>query len=196
MVGGTGTIGSAVTTELAKLHDVITVGRISGDYHVDITDRSTISKMFQKIGPFDALVATLGAVHFAPLAKMKHENYMLGLQSKLMGQVDLVLTGLDYINHHGSFTLTSGILATDPIVSGSSASMVNNALHGFVIGAAIEMPKNIRINVVSPTIITESLPNYGDMFLGFKPVDVETVAFAYSKSVNGAQTGQIYKVGY
>ena len=111
-----------------------------------------------------------------------------------MGQVRLVLIGLKYINMGGSFTLTSGILSHDPIRLGSSAAMVNGAINSFVKTAAIEMPHHIRINAVSPTVLSESMENYAPFFRGFESVPASRVALAYSKSVEGAQTGIVYRV--
>jgi hypothetical protein len=135
-----------------------------------------------------------GSVHFGPLAELTEADYNIGLQSKLMGQINLVLIGLRYINSASSFTLTSGILSHDPICFGSSASMVNGALESFAKSAAIEMPNNTRINVVSPTVLTESMDKFGAYFCGFEFVPASRVALACSKSVEGAQTGQVYRV--
>jgi NAD(P)-dependent dehydrogenase (short-subunit alcohol dehydrogenase family) len=196
VVGATGTIGQAVVKELSKRHTVIPVSHKHGDIRVDIKEPGSIEHMYREIGDFDALVSTIGKVHFADLATMTADDYYIGIHDKLMGQINLVLLGAPNINRGGSFTLTSGILSHDPIRSGSSASMVNGALDGFVRGAAIEMPREIRINVVSPTVVTESLPSYGEYFHGFESVGADRVAMAFSKSVEGKQTGQVYKVGY
>jgi NAD(P)-dependent dehydrogenase (short-subunit alcohol dehydrogenase family) len=196
VVGGTGTIGRAVVKELSQRHTVIPVGHERGDVKVDITDIHSIEAMYKKIGKVDAVVITTGKVAFAPLKDMSAEQYAVGLQSKLMGQVNLVLQGIPYLNENGSFTLTSGILSQDPIRYGSSASMVNGALESFAKAIAIEMPGNIRINVVSPTVLVESMNKYADYFRGFDPVPAAKVALAYSKSVEGAQTGQVYRVGW
>lgn len=194
VVGGTGTIGKAVVNVLSQRHDIITVGHKSGDVQADIHDVTSIEKMYKTIGEFDAVVSTTGNLHFGPLDQFTPELYEIGLKSKLMGQVNLVLIGQKYIKNNGSFTLTSGILSDDPIRFGTSAGMVNAALDGFVRSVAIELPKNLRINAVSPTILTESLPQYGDYFHGYESVSASRVALAYSKSVEGAQTGQVYKV--
>ena len=138
VVGGTGEIGKAVVKELAARHDIIVAGHKSGDVKVNICDRQTIEKMYQTIGKIDAVISTVGKVEFAPLSEMNHEKYFVGLNDKLMGQVNLVLAGIQYLNNNGSFTLTSGILSHDPIRMGSSASMVNGALNSFVIAAAVE----------------------------------------------------------
>ncbi len=196
VVGGTGTIGKAVVKELSTQHTIITAGLSDGDIQVDITNSHSIEQLYKKLGKIDAIIATTGSVHFAPLHQMTTQDYYTGLHSKLMGQVNLVLQGLNYLNDHGSFTLTSGILNHDPIVTGSSAAMVNGALDGFVKAAALEMPRGIRINCVSPTVIQESMSIYADYFPGYIPVPVAQVAMAYKKSIQGAQTGQVYKVGY
>jgi NAD(P)-dependent dehydrogenase (short-subunit alcohol dehydrogenase family) len=196
VIGGTGTIGQAVVHELSQRHTIITAGREHGDVRLDMTNKSSIEAMYKSVGKFDALIVTAGQVHFAPLTDMTDELYEIGLKNKLMGQVNLVLIGMKYINDGGSFTLTSGILSQEPLRLASSAAMVNGAVDSFVKTAAVEMPRGIRINVVSPTILAESVQKYGDAFQGFLPVPAAHVALAYSKSVEGAQTGQIYRVGY
>jgi NAD(P)-dependent dehydrogenase (short-subunit alcohol dehydrogenase family) len=195
VVGGTGTIGSAIAKELSPRHSLIIAGHKNGDIKVDITDKKSIEKMYQTVGNFDAVISATGSVHFESLTKMTEDLYDIGLKSKLMGQVNLVLIGLRYINNKGSFTLTSGVLSHDPICFGSSASMVNGAIESFAKAAAIEMPNDNRINVVSPTVLSESMSKYASYFRGFEPVAASRVALAYSKSVEGQQTGQIYKVG-
>lgn len=194
VVGATGTIGSAVVSELEARHEIVKVGNSNGDVQVDITSKDSIKAMYEKIGPFDALVATTGLVHFGPLQDMTADEWQLGLNSKLMGQVNLVLEGINHINENGSFTLTSGILSDEPIRFGASASMVNRALEGFVMGAAVELPKGVRINVVSPTVIEESMPAYGPYFRGFDPVSAAKAALGYSKSVEGLRTGATIRV--
>lgn len=194
VIGGTGTIGSAVASELSKRHTVITASREQSELKVDITNPSSIESMYQAVGKIDAVVSTTGSVHFGPLTEMTNENFFVGLKSKLMGQINLVLFGLKHMSDNGSFTLTSGILNRDPIRLGASAAMVNGALDGFIKSAALEMPRGMRINCVSPTVITESLDDYADFFREYPSVSADTAAQAYCKSVEGAQTGQVYCV--
>lgn len=194
LIGASGTIGQAVERELAERHEVIRVGYSSGDYQVDIRDVASIRKLFEQTGRFDALIAATGKVHFGALAEMHAEQFAVGLNDKLMGQVNLLLIGREFINDGGSFTLTSGVLSDDPIVAGTSASMVNGALNSFVKAAAIELPRGLRVNIISPTVLVEAMDSYGPFFRGFKPVPAVDVALAYSKSVEGKQTGQIYTV--
>ena len=194
VVGASGTIGKAVVEELKPRHDIVTAGRTSGDVNVDVTDAHSIREAYEKIGSFDAVISTVGTVKFAPLAAMRAEDYEIGLKDKLMGQVNLVLIGRDFITDNGSFTLSTGVLDHDPIAMGSSASMVNGALNAFVMAAAIEMPKGLRINTVSASVIEEVLAGYGSFFRGFEAVPVAKAARAFSKSVEGLRTGHVFMV--
>ena len=193
IVGASGTIGKAVVEELGSRHDIIPAGR-SADLKMDISNTSSIKDAFEKVGEFDALVSCAGHVKFAPLAEMHDEDYRIGINDKLMGQVNLVLVGRDYINDAGSFTLTTGILGEDPIAMGSSASMVNGAINSFTIASAIEMPRGLRINTVSPGVIEEAMEDYAPFFRGHKAVPAADAALGYAKSVEGLQTGQIIKI--
>lgn len=196
IVGANGTIGKAVTKALSTGHEIITVGRNSGNYQVNMTDIASIKAFYGNVGEFDALVVTAGSGPFKPVAELTGDDFNTGFADKLMGQVNLVLEGLKSINEQGSFTLTSGLLSHDPIKGAAVVSTINSALEGFVRGAAIDMPKQARINIVSPPLVTESVSAYGDFFKGYVPTPAAEVAQAYVKSVEGLQTGQVYKVGW
>ena len=195
LIGASGTIGSAVANELEQRHDVLRIGRTRGDYQVDISSSASIRSLFEQTGRFDALVCAAGNVTFAALEDMTEEHFALGLNDKLMGQVNLLLIGREFINDGGSFTFTTGITSHDPIRTGSSASLVNGAIDAFVKAAAIELPRGLRVNSVSPNVLVEAMPAYAPYFRGFKPVPGAEVALAYAKSVEGLQTGQTYHVG-
>lgn len=112
-----------------------------------------------------------------------------------MGQVNLALAARAHLRDGGSITLISGILAQAAIAGGSSAAMVNAGLEGFVRTASCELPRGIRLNLVSPTVFEESMGSYGPFFRGFEPVPVAKAALAFSRSVEGIETGQVYRVG-
>jgi NAD(P)-dependent dehydrogenase (short-subunit alcohol dehydrogenase family) len=196
IIGASGTLGKAVDRELGARHQVVRVGHSSGDLRVDITDLQSIEQLYEKIGEFDAVVSATGNIHFGPFEQFTPEQFEIGLRSKLMGQVNLVTLGLKHIRPRGSFTLTSGQLNDDPIRGGVSGAMVNGALEGFVRSAAIELPRELRINLVSPTVTEESLPAYGPFFPGQKPVPAAEAALGYAKSVEGPQTGRVYRIGW
>ncbi len=194
VIGGTGTIGEGIVNELKQDHEVLVASLQYGVLTVDITSEASIQALYQLVGQVDAVVCATGKVQFLPLENFTAEDYHVGLMNKLMGQINVVRIGLDYVNDKGSFTLTSGVLNRDPIRMGSSASMVNGAVDSFVKAAAIEMPRGLRINVVSPTVLKESMDIYGDYFKGFKPVPLADVVLAYRKSIDGLLTGQVLTV--
>ena len=191
VVGAAGDIGKAACEELGTRHDLIRVGRSSGDIRIEMSDRASIDEMYARVGPVDAVVSTAGDVHFGPLEEHTDETFMLGLRQKVMGQINLVLAGFNSVSCGGSFTLTSGVLDRDPIRMGAGAATANGALGGFVVGSAIEMPRQQRINVVSLGLLEVSVPRYGKWFPGHDPVSSERVGRAYAKSVEGAITGQV-----
>ena len=194
VVGGTGTLGQAVVARLRDVHEVIIVGHTHGDVRVDITDTSSVRALLESVGPVDAIVSTTGSLHFGPLAETTAEQFDVGLQDKLLGQVRLALIGQHYLNEGGSITLTSGIVAHEPIRNGSNATTVNAAIEAFAKAAAVELPRGIRINVVSPTYVSESADIYEPFFPGFESVPVARVALAYVRSIEGPQTGRTYSV--
>ncbi|EHK5440162.1 short chain dehydrogenase [Aeromonas hydrophila] len=194
IVGASGTVGSAVSELLAKDHQVIRVGHSQGDATVDMRDPASIKALFTKLGQFDALVVASGSVAFNALTEMTDEQWQVGLQSKLMGQINLTRAAIPHLNDKGSITLISGILSEEPINWGASTTTINGAIDHFVKAAACELPRGLRINVVSPTVLTESMDKYASFFPGFVPVSAARVAQAYQKSVLGVQTGQVFRV--
>lgn len=193
IIGASGAIGSSIVKALENDHEIIKVGSKSGDVQANICDTASIEEMYKKIGAFDALICAAGDGYFGPFSTMTDENFRVSIDGKLMSQVNLVLIGQKYISPKGSFTLTSGSLATDPIAFGASVSTVNAALNGFVRAAAIELENGVRINSVAPGVV-EASPAYFPYFPGNIPATMYRVGQAYVKSVLGAQTGQTYTV--
>jgi NAD(P)-dependent dehydrogenase (short-subunit alcohol dehydrogenase family) len=188
VIGGTGTIGAAVVAALKPSHEVISVTRKTQP-GVDISDPASIRALYERVGQVDAVVSCAGAAQFKPLDKLSDDDFQFTLKNKLMGQVNLVRYGFAHVRDKGSFTLTSGVLAKSPIVGSGAISLVNCGLEGFARAAALEAPRGIRVNVVSPPWVTETL-------IAFK-MDPKTgmpaakVAQAYVKSAAGLMTGQV-----
>jgi NAD(P)-dependent dehydrogenase (short-subunit alcohol dehydrogenase family) len=192
VVGSTGLIGSYVAKTLSKHGTVIGVSRTT-QISVDVTDPASIKAMYEKVGKVDAVASCIGKVAFKPVAELTYEDYLMGLKDKALGQVELVRAGIEFLNDAGSFTLMTGVLARDPIPSGSVAALANGAIESFTLAAAIDLPRGIRINTVSPNVLVEAT-SYHSSFPGFHQVTAQSVADAYVKSILGKQTGQIYKL--
>ncbi|MFK8908772.1 short chain dehydrogenase [Streptomyces sp. YS-3] len=194
LVGAAGTLGSAVHRALAERgHEVIGVGRASGDLLADVTDPQAVSRLYEQAGSLDAVAVAAGAAVFKPLAELTADDFAATLRGKALSQVDLVRQGVRHVAPTGSFSLISGILTEEPIVAGAAASAANGAVEAFVRAAAIELAPQ-RINAISPTVVEESLPAYGPFFAGMEAVPAARAAMAYVRSIEGAQTGQIYRV--
>src|SRR5713226_6116427 len=195
LTGANGTIGELVQTAMAGAgHEIVKVGRKSGDFQVDIENRESVRKLYQAVGSFDAVAVAAGEVVFAPLSQLTAENWQFSLGSKLMGQISLVQEAIPFINESGSFTLVSGVLNEEPIFAGVAGATVSGALEGFVRAAAVELPKGLRINLVNPTILKESEAHMGSFFPGVVPVEGWRVAQAYKRAILGVQTGRVYRV--
>jgi len=191
LIGALGKMGQAALTGLGN-HKVITAGR-SGDvdHLVDITNEDSIHALYEHVGHFDAVINTVGYCEYADFTQMTQEQWMTTIMSKMMGQINLVRIGQQYIADGGSFTLISGILNTKPIPYAIADATTSGAIDTFVKCVALEMPRNIRINVVNPTVLIEAWDVYGDMMPGFEPVSGKLVGKAFERSVDGFITGEV-----
>ena len=193
IVGASGLLGSGAVSALSDENEIIQASR-SGKVSVDLTDPTSITAMYEQVGKVDAVIAATGKVPFKSITELTLEDYRSGIADKVLGQIELVRHGIEFVNDGGSFTLTTGILARAAIPTGTVASVANGALESFVMAAAIEMPRGIRINVVSPSVLVEAT-GYHSYFPGFDQVTLKAVGKAYAKSVNGKKTGHTYEIG-
>lgn len=194
IIGANGTIGKKVTAALTAKYEIIKVGKTSGDIQVDISDSLSIEKMFKKAGKCDAIVCIAGEAKWDKFNNLTEEDFYIGIRSKLMGQVNLVRIGKEFLNPGGSFTLTTGILADHPVDKTTSAAMVNGALHSFVKAVALELENGFRINAVSSDLVIDARDKYEEYFPGHTPVSMDKVADAYKKSILGKINGEIIRV--
>jgi NADP-dependent 3-hydroxy acid dehydrogenase YdfG len=194
IIGGYGTIGKKVGYYLSKKHEIIIGGRKSGDVKVDIANSKSIEALFESVRKMDAIVCIAGEAKWAPFDSMSEYDFDIGLKSKLMGQVNLVRIGQNYLNAGGSFTLTSGMLADHPVLLTSSAAMVNGGIHSFVKAVSLELKNGCRINVVSSGLVEDSVEKYEEYFPGHNPIPMSKVINGYVKSIEGKGTGEIIRI--
>lgn len=194
VIGGTGTIGKTIVKHFLPGNEIIVAGRTAKDYKVDIADSKTIKKLFKKVGKVDAIICAAGEAKWAPFKDLSEKDYHIGLRSKLMGQVNVVRIGRKYLKRKGSITLTTGVLADDPVYQTASAAMVNGAIHSFVQAAALEMEKGIRLNVVSSGVVMDAYEKYESYFPGHPPIEMDKMMMGYVRSVMGRGTGQVIRI--
>jgi NAD(P)-dependent dehydrogenase (short-subunit alcohol dehydrogenase family) len=189
VIGATGTIGRAIVQAIGNRHEVIPASFSKSVIKVDIEEKASIMKMFGTTGRVDAVISAAGLAKFGPITSLTDDDFALGLKNKLMGQVNVARIGIDHINDNGSITLTSGILSRRPMKGSSAISLVNSALEGFGRAAALEMPRGIRINIVSPNWVVDTLRVFNmDPSIG---TPVEVVAQAYMQALEGTMTGEV-----
>ncbi|WP_314428206.1 short chain dehydrogenase [uncultured Microbacterium sp.] len=191
VIGAGGHVGRTAVEALQE-HELIAASR-SGEPSVDVRDPASIQRLFETVGQVDAVIAALGSVPFRPLSELERDDYLSAFRDKVLAQVDVVRIGTPFVRDGGSFTLTSGVLAREAIATGAAASLANGALESFVLAAATELPRGIRINAVSPSVL-EDAPSYHSSFPGFVPVASHRVGQAYVKSVRGVQTGRVFAI--
>ena len=193
LIGANGTIGKVVLKHLKKKHEVVEASRANCDISVDISDPESIKNMFTKVGKVDAIVCIAGEAKWDDFDNLSEEDYYVGIKSKLMGQVNLVRFGREYLSPNGSMTLTTGILADDPVVKTTSAAMVNGGLHSFVKAAALEMINGQRVNVVACGLVQDAVDKYQDYFPGHNAIPMDRAVNAYVRSIEGKGNGEIIR---
>ena len=191
LVIGTGTIGRAVVAALSAGNEVISASLRSTTHKVDITDPASIQQMYRSLGTLHAVVCAAGQAKFAPLAQLSDSDFRFSLDNKLMGQVNVVRFGFGHVQDGGSFTLTAGSLAQEPMPGSAAISLVNAGIEGFARAAALEAPRRIRVNAVSPPWVTETLQALKMDVPDGLPAAV--VARAYVRSVTGTDSGSVLK---
>ncbi|SEB36766.1 NAD(P)-dependent dehydrogenase, short-chain alcohol dehydrogenase family [Tenacibaculum sp. MAR_2009_124] len=193
IIGGHGTIGKKVSSHFSKEHDVLIAGRNTGDLTIDIANSKSIENTLKNIDNLDAIVCIAGEAKWDLFKNLTEEDFYIGIKSKLMGQVNLVRIAQNFLKPNGSITLSTGILADDPVLKTTSAAMVNGAIHSFVKAVSLELPNNLRVNAVSLGVVEDAYEKYKDYFPGHNPIPTNKVINAYVRSVLGKDNGNIIR---
>lgn len=193
IIGGHGTIGRPVTEYFKSKYSVVVAGRSKGDIIMDLESSESIEAELKKINNLDAIVCIAGEAKWEKFDNLSEADFYIGLKSKLMGQVNLVRIGSKYLKENGSITLSTGILADDPVDQTTSAAMVNGAIHSFVKAVNLEIPNGIRVNAVSLGLVEDAYEKYKDYFPGHNPIPMKAAINAYSRSVEGKGRGEVIR---
>ncbi|QZT37793.1 short chain dehydrogenase [Halosquirtibacter xylanolyticus] len=194
VIGAHGLIGREVVALLSKTpkYEVIEVGHSKGHLKVDITSPNSIAGLFEHIGNVDAIISTAGRAHLGTFELLSEEDFWLSIHNKLMGQVNLIRYGYQFLNPEGMIILSSGVLAKEPMYGTSSVSMANAAINGFVKAVALETIKGHKVNVVSPPFVKETMEILN--MDSSKGTPAKDVALIYKKCLEDNHTGKVYDV--
>lgn len=182
LIGASGTIGKILEPALEKNHKIISAGRNSGDFRIDISDSNSIEKLFSEVKNIDTCICVAGDCYTGDFLSLDEKKINIGIKNKLLGQINLVLIGQKYLNKNGSFILTSGKMGDKPVKNNTGKAIVNGGINSFVLSASLELERGIRINVVSPAKVSD--------------IPIKDLINAYSKSIDEAINGEIIKVNY
>ena len=191
VVGATGKLGRVVVEGLQKDYEVIRAGRSGPDLKIDAFDFESVSDILASVGPFDGLVSCIGGTPFKTFEELTMDDFAAGLSTKCFSQLNLAKAVIPFLSENGSITLTSGIIGDEPIIAGSCAAAANGALNMCVSTLAAEYAGKLRINVVSPSIIENSVDHYGMLFDGFEPTSNESIIHAYRRTISAPITGRV-----
>ncbi len=192
VVGATGRLGRVVVGGLSD-YEVVRAGRSGPDLKIDALDFESVSDVFASIGTFDGLISCIGGTPFKTFEELTMEDFALGLSKKCFSQLNLAKAAIPYLTENGSITLTSGIIGDEPILAGSCAAAANGALNMCVSTLAAEYAGKLRINIVSPSIIENSVDDYGMLFDGFEPTSKKRIVEAYRRTISAPISGRVLR---
>ena len=192
VVGATGRLGRVVVGGLSD-YEVVRAGRSGPDLKIDALNFESVSDVFASIGTFDGLISCIGGTPFKTFEELTMEDFALGLSKKCFSQLNLAKAAIPYLTENGSITLTSGIIGDEPILAGSCAAAANGALNMCVSTLAAEYAGKLRINIVSPSIIENSVEDYGMLFDGFEPTSKKRIVEAYRRTISAPISGRVLR---
>lgn len=187
VIGASGTLGKAAVNALQQNHEIIQASR-NGEVQVDLGNPDSIKAMYNCVTSIDAVVCAAGNAKFGSLDAFTDADFDFSLGNKLMGQINLVRFGREHLNEMGVFTLTTGMLAHMPDAATVMLTMINRGLEAFVEAAALDMPKNQRLNAVCSPMAKETAEKMG---WGPGGVPAGEIAKYYVQSVEGNLNGAL-----
>lgn len=118
---------------------------------VDMTDESSVARMFDTAGPFDHLVSTAGTPPPGdPVGRIDLEVARAFIDNKLLGAIALAKHAVKTLKSGGSMTFTSGINKDrPPNPGGAVVTSVAGSLGYLAHALALELAPT-RVNIVSP----------------------------------------------
>ncbi|USD67409.1 short chain dehydrogenase [Vibrio sp. SCSIO 43136] len=160
VLGSTGLVGGALVEKLKATTQVIEASYNHPQNPFDLSDPKSLKALFEKVGKVDAIFCTAGVANMADWHTSSDAEWDFGIKNKMMGQINTLRFGQQYVNDGGVIVLTSGILAQYPIQGSSIVTTVNAAVEAAVKAASVE-EQRIRFNAISPGWVAETMVAMG-----------------------------------
>ncbi|AOE79512.1 MULTISPECIES: SDR family oxidoreductase [Pseudomonas] len=162
VIGGSSGIGAAVAkAAAARGAHVVMAGRrlVSGVENgvrsepVDVTDATSLQRLFESVGRFDHLVYTSGpSVRAKTLVETDLTEAQENFDVKLWGALRAIQRALPYLDEHASISLTSGQLGRKL----ASGQFIKTGINAATEALGKQLAKELaprRVNVISPGVI-------------------------------------------
>ncbi len=141
------------------------------------------------------MVLAAGNGEMGDVKELTDEQFQVAVNSKLMGQVNLVRKGLSKVKDGGMFILTGGIFVTKPWPGTSSLAVANGGVDAFARAAALDLKESHKINVIHPPLVRESAIAFGMDGDPYPPA--AEVAETYLTVLKSDKTGEsVFMEGY
>ncbi|NOI65102.1 short chain dehydrogenase [Vibrio sp. 99-8-1] len=160
ILGATGLIGSAVSQLLEGSAEVVKASFNHPENPVDIANPESLKALFAKVGKVDGIVCVAGMADFIPWEQADDAKWQFGIENKMMGQINTIRYGEEYVNDGGAIVLSTGVLAQYPFPGSGILTTVNAAVEAAIKASVTEIER-VRINAVSPGWVAETMVAMG-----------------------------------
>ncbi|CAM3833862.1 short chain dehydrogenase [Parendozoicomonas haliclonae] len=194
VIGATGLIGRHIVQAFEEQEspvEILPVSRVATDLKADISDIHSLRSLFDSVGPIDGVICTAGLFNWGSWQEATDDDWAFSVANKLMGQINVIRCGAVSLNPGGHITLTTGVLAQEPLPGSGQGTVANAAIEGAVRSAAMEYDQ-LCINAVSPGWISETLDAMGqDPAAG---VPAMQIARLYVQLQSDSRTGEVLRL--
>ncbi len=188
VLGATGLLGRAVVELLQSRYEVISASLNHPQYPFDLSKPDSLKALFAKVGKVDAIICTSGVANLSPWHSDNDQQWEFAIRNKLMGQINTIRYGEEYVNDGGAIILTTGILAQYPFATSGIVTMVNAGVEAAVKACVTEIDR-VRINAVSPGWVAETMVSMGmDPAPG---MPAQEIAQFYAELIEQSSSGEI-----
>ena len=167
IVGGSGSIGSAIAKELTKeKYSIHIIGRdekslkeisdnINCEYSIaDVLDIDKLKSTLENIeGDIHGIAYCVGSINLKPFKISKEEEYIDSFKINTLGAITSIKVVMEsLIKNNGSILLFSTIAVQQGFTNHTIISSSKGAIEGLTLALAAELAPNVRVNCIAPSL--------------------------------------------